>query len=324
MSLSALTANRRQPIPVKMKPPDSRPAPLMRHLPDAFSPPANGTPSSASDRHLLASLTLGFSVDGNTTRLTQRRHVGPLLVQKPLYPEGPACCHAIIIHPPGGVVGGDELQISARVDDSAHALLSTPGAAKWYRSNGHVSRQRVDISVGTGAALEWLPQETILFNEADVILDSHIALQTGARYLGAEMLCFGRTASGERFTRGRVRQRLRVELEGKPVYIEQGSLLGDGAGMHSPLALAGHTVCASLIGVGGPVDSATLASVRETCTTLSEGSGVVGATQMKSVLLVRYLGHSSELARRVMLAAWQQLRPPLLGRKATELRIWNT
>lgn len=284
----------------------------------------SGAASGAPGNHLLASLTLGFSRDGNATRLTRRGHVGPLLVQKPLYPEGPECCHAVIIHPPGGVVGGDELKIDVRIDDGAHALLSTPGAAKWYRSNGKVSRQRLEISVGKEASVEWLPQETILFNDADVVLDNHIHLKAGASYLGCDILCFGRTASGERFVKGRVRQRLNIRVDDKPAFIEHGTLIGGSNMMSSALGLASHTVCASLTSVGGPINSTLLGELREVCAPLVSKAEQFGATQMKSVILVRYLGDSSETARRVMLAAWKVLRPALLGRDDTELRIWNT
>ena len=246
------------------------------------------------------------------------------MVQKPLYPEGPECCHAVIIHPPGGVVGGDELKIDVHIDDGAHALLSTPGAAKWYRSNGKVSRQRLEISVGEEASVEWLPQETILFNDADVVLDNHIHLKAGASYLGCDILCFGRTASGERFVKGRVCQRLNIRVDDKPAFIEHGTLIGGSNMMRSALGLASHTVCASLTSVGGPVGGTVLGKVREACMPLVSKTEQFGATQMKSVVLVRYLGDSSEIARRVMLAAWKVLRPALRGRDATELRIWNT
>lgn len=295
----------------------------MRQASDPFSSPASGSPVSGNDRHVRASLKLGFERDGKTTRLMHREHRGPLLVQKPLYPEGPACCHAIIVHPPGGAVGGDELRISARVGDGAHALLSTPGAAKWYRSNACISRQQLNITVGKDSILEWLPQETILFNSADVVFETCIDLHVRARYLGCEILCFGRTASGERFAQGRLRQRLNVHVEGKPVFVEQGSLIGSSASMSGPLGLAGHTVCASLVCVA-PVNSEATARIRQACSALTETGGKFGATRMKSVMLVRYLGDSSEVARRVMMAAWQVLRPAALGREATELRIWNT
>ncbi len=291
----------------------------MRHPTDTAQLPA----APGSDT-LFASLSLEFGHDGSASRLRKRQHFGPLLVQKPLYPEGPGCCHAVIVHPPGGVVGGDQLAMRVHASDGAHALLSTPGAAKWYRANGRVSSQHLDIRVGAGATVEWLPQETILFNQADVLLDTRIELAEGARYLGAEILCFGRTASGERFTEGRVRQRAKILLNGRPLWMEQGSLLGGSTAMEGPLGLAGHTVCASLVCAGASAERGVLAAVREACTPLAEANGKFGATQMKSVLLVRYLGDSSEVARRVMLAAWRVLRPALLGREAAELRIWNT
>lgn len=282
-----------------------------------------GSPGDARD-HLLATLALGFSRDGATTRLTRREHFGPLRVQKALYPEGPDTCHTIIVHPPGGVVGGDELRIEAHAGSGAHALISTPGAGKWYRANGHRSMQRIVLEVEDGAALEWLPQETIFFDDADVMLDTTVRLRGNARYLGCEILCFGRTASGERFGHGRVRQHIRILRDGRPIWLEQGTLAGGSAPMSSPLGLGGHTVCASLVAVGLPPSTTLMGSLREAGQQATAGRGQFGATQMKAATIVRYLGDSSEIARAVMLAAWAQLRPALLGREARPLRIWNT
>lgn len=281
-------------------------------------------PEPANAGHLLATLSLGFGRNGDTTRLLRREHYGPLRVQKALYPEGPPVAHAIIVHPPGGVVGGDELRIDIGVDSGAAAVVSTPGAAKWYRANGQVSRQHLRMHVAADAALEWLPQETIFFNDADVLLDTSIDLQGNARFIGSDILCFGRTASGERFDNGRIRQKLRIQRDGVPLWVEQGRLLGGSVQMRSPLGLAGHTVCANLVAVGLPLSPPLMQALRERCTEVADGRGRFGATQMKSVLLVRYLGASSEVARHVMLAAWRSLRPALLQREATELRIWNT
>src|SRR2546421_9589234 len=111
-----------------------------------------------------AQLRLGFSSDNGRTVLAEKRSEGPLVVQKPLYPEGDAVCHAILVHPPGGIAGGDELQLSVGAQEHACALLTTPGAAKWYRSAGPWARQRLDFQVrGT---VEWLPRETIVFDGA--------------------------------------------------------------------------------------------------------------------------------------------------------------
>lgn len=267
-----------------------------------------------------ARLSLGFESDRGTTRLVEREHAGPLRVQKPLYPEGNAVCHAIVIHPPGGVVGGDELDLRARVGAQASALLATPGAAKWYKANGHVSRQNVHLSAGEGATLEWLPQETIFFDAAHVRLDHQVELDREASYIGCEILCFGRTASGESFNTGTVEQRTGIRRDGRLVWFEQGSLEAGTEAMRSPLGLAGRTVCATLIAVGRQLPGSVIAALRE----IDAPAGSFGVTQMKSVVVVRHLGDSSELARRLMMDAWRLLRPALTGREAVVPRIWNT
>ncbi|HEX8602645.1 MAG TPA: urease accessory protein UreD [Pseudoduganella sp.] len=264
-----------------------------------------------------ARLTLAFTRDSDTTRLTRREHSGPLRVQKPLYPEQPSVCHAIVVHPPGGVVGGDELAVDAHLNANAHALLTSPGAAKWYRANGRVSRQRIHLSVEAGGSLEWLPQETIFFNDAHVELDHHVTLAADASYVGCEILCLGRRASGESFTKGRVGQRTSVRRGGRLLWWEQGVLTP--ATLASPLGLGGQSVSAMLLAVGKPVSGDTVAALRALA-----DHPCFGVTQMKHVLCVRWLGHDSEAARELMLAAWRIVRPAVLGRAAIDLRSWRT
>ena len=279
--------------------------------------PVTDATATARD-HWRASLSLGFADDRGTTRLIERSHFGPLRVQKPLYPEHASVCHAIVVHPPGGVVGGDQLAITTSVGAGAHAFITTPGAAKWYRANGHVSRQDVKLQLAAGATLEWLPQETIFFNGADVCLDTEVSMEADASFITSDIFCFGRTASGERFDHGRVSQRLQVRRGGKLVWFEQGALHGADTDFNGPLGLNGHTVCATLLAVGRQVSAACVQALREeTC----PGFGV---SQMKSVLVARYIGDSSQEARRLMHRAWRLLRPALLDRDAVTPRIWNT
>lgn len=282
---------------------------------------SSGTPAK---QHCQATLSLGFADDAGTTRLVERTHFGPLRVQKPLYPEGHEVCHAIVVHPPGGVVGGDELTIGACVGAHAHALITTPGAAKWYKANGPVSRQDIHLGVADHASLEWLPQETIFFDGAQVQLDNLISLGRNATYIGCEILCFGRTASGESFNSGKITQRNAIRREGKLIWFEQGSIMGGSNSMTSPLALAGNTVCATLIAVGKTLPPSSINPIREGAAALTNQAGSFGVTQLKSVLVARYLGTSSETARRLMTQVWQQLRPALLGREGVVPRIWNT
>jgi urease accessory protein len=297
---------------------------MKRTVAEAIAAPAGASPNLHSGKHCQARLSLGFADDSGTTRLVERHHFGPLRVQKPLYPEGPSICHGIVVHPPGGVVGGDELSIAARLGDHANALITTPGAAKWYRANGHVSRQDIGLAAGMNASLEWLPQETIFFDAAHVQLEQSVSLAAGASYIGCDILCFGRTASGESFGTGRVSQRMSIRREGKLIWFEQGVVQGGGPVMTSPLGMAGKTVCATLIAAGKPVPATLLDAIRDDAGKVLSGVGSFGVTQLKSVLVARYLGDSSETARQVMTRVWQRLRPALLGRDACVPRIWNT
>lgn len=291
-----------------------------QHLSRWSSSPASG---GSGHTPLRANLSLKFIEDSGAVRLVERDHYGPLIVQKPFYPEGYEVCHVVIVHPPGGVVGGDELKITATVGPSASAQITTPGAAKWYKANGHVSRQQVKLSVGQGATLEWVPQETIFFDNARVAVDHEVRLEKEARYIGCEILCFGRTASGECFNGGEIRQQVTIRREEKLVWFEQVRLGGGSAAMKNPLVLAGKTVCATLIAVGENLPGSQIASMREEAGTLADG-GIVGISQFKSVVVARYLGDSSETARNMMLHLWGALRPVMLGRSAIVPRMWKT
>lgn len=267
-----------------------------------------------------ASLRLGFVERAGATILAERSHTGPLRVQKPLYPEDASVCHAVIVHPPGGVVGGDALDIGITAGASAHALLTTPGAGKWYRANGRSSRQDVRIDVQDNATVEWLPQETLFYRETEVEMTHEVTLATNARYIGSEILCFGRTASGETFDNGTIKQTTRIRREGKLVWHEQGEIDGAGPGMHSPFGLDGHTVCATFIACGATLDASQMRQLRDEI----DVHGRSGATQLPQVVVVRHLGGSNEAARAVMVAAWRRLRPVLLGRDAVIPRLWHT
>ena len=89
-----------------------------------------------------AHLRLDYTHDGHCTRALDR-HEGPLRVLQRLYPEGPGICHHVLVHPPGGIVGGDVLELNARLQRDCHALITTPGATRFYRSAGETSAQQV-------------------------------------------------------------------------------------------------------------------------------------------------------------------------------------
>lgn len=267
-----------------------------------------------------ARLALGFSRLDGTTRLARREHDGPLVVQKPLYPEGPEVCHAIVVHPPGGVAGGDELALELTGDTGACSLLTTPGAGKWYRSNGAWARQNLAVSLAAGAVMEWLPQETIVFDGALASLATEVRLSGDARYLGWEIVCLGRTGSGERYARGECRFSSRILRDGKPLWIERGRVEGGGRLMQSPAGLASQPVFGTLAAAFAGADRKQMESCRAHLP--EEGEGAV--TLLPGILIARYLGGSTEAAKRYFIALWRALRPALAGREAVEPRIWRT
>lgn len=268
-----------------------------------------------------AELELGFVRRGESTVLARRRHVGPLAVQKPLYPEGEAVCHAIVLHPPAGIAGGDELRIGVDVEAGAQALLTTPGAGKWYRSDGRRAQQDVTIKVSPHGTAEWLPQETIVFDGAQAAMRTDVQLGAGARYLGWEILCLGRSASGERFGRGSLQLSTRIAREGRLLWAEQGALEGGSPWLDSAAGFAGRTVSATLLAAGAPVDAALVAACRGV---EAEADARSGVTALPDLVVARWLGDSGEAARDWLERIWHCLRPALIGREAQRPRIWNT
>ncbi len=270
----------------------------------------------------LASLALGFSRRDDSTILARREHRGPLRVQKALYPEGPGVCHAIVLHPPAGIAGGDQLEIRVEADAGAHALLTTPGAGKWYRSSGAQSSQRIHIKVGAGATAEWLPQESIVFSGAQATMRTTVDLEQEACFVGVETICFGRRASGETFDKGTLRLATDIRCEGKPLWRERGAIEGGSALLASPIGLAGFSVCSTLLAAGAELTPETLAACRTAGS--REAGAQWGVSLLPQLLVGRYLGHSAEAAREWMMQLWAVLRPAMSGREAIAPRIWNT
>ena len=283
----------------------------------------------------LASLALGFeNPHGLRTTLTRREHLGPLRVQKALYPEGAGVCHAIVIHPPGGIAGGDQLTVDIELAANAHALITTPGASKWYKTRASPSltvappasvpaSQRIALRLGQGAVLEWLPQETIVFNRANARTEAIVELADDALYLGWEVLCFGRTAAGETFSAGRFHQRTTIRRRGSIIWNERGTLDGGGTLMDSPIGLGGHPVCATFLAAGRDVPQSLLDAARNAIAPLPQAERVA-LTRLPNLIVARYLGPSGEQAREAFVALWRVLRPALARRDAVLPRLWST
>ncbi len=292
----------------------------------------NTIPSAGWQAHL----TLGFRRRGQRTILDQYAHQGPLQVQRPFYPEGETVCHIAILHPPGGVVGGDELRLEARLDPGAHALLTTPAAGKFYRSAGLVARQTQCLTVAPGAVLEWLPQENIVYNSARLQTLTRIDLQGDARLIGWEILCLGRPAAGEIFTTGECRQTLEVWSDGAPLYLESGRFIGDDPVLHAAWGLQGQPVTATLLCVPpkapsslvneGPGEGvvAALRAGWESFIAPAVAGELATVTSLDGILICRYLGPSAMRAKRFFILAWSLLRPMMLNHPPCPSRFWTT
>jgi len=263
---------------------------------------------------------------GGRTRLVERRHTGPLIVQRPFYPEGDPC-HVYLVHPPGGVVGGDELRIDVQVDANAHALITTPAATKFYRCEGRGSSQIQELRA-SGATLEWLPQENIFYRGADVRTATRVQIDRDSRFIGWEINCLGLPARGEPFDAGTMRLDLElwrlpsasesVDWGRVPVFVDRLRLRGDSAARHAAWGLAGQETIGTLLAT--PATRAQVDSVRE----LIEGERFAAVSLVDGVLVLRALAPQAEAVRKLFVAAWQRLRPAIIGREAVLPRIWNT
>ncbi len=266
-----------------------------------------------------AQLELGFARRAERTVISHRKHVGPLVVQKPFYPEGDVC-HVYLLHPPGGVVGGDRLEIKAAVDQQAHALITTPASGKFYRSNNTLATQTQHLTVAGGAILEWLPQETILFADSHVAMTTRVDVVEDANFIGWDIVCLGRPASGEQYDRGQCRQAFEIWCDEKPIIIERALFKGGADMLSAPWGMAGYSVSGTMIAINA--DESLLQALREI--EIEKGRGQFSVSLIDGALVCRFLGHQGEAARRCFVQAWQLIRPKLIGRQASVPRIWNT
>jgi urease accessory protein len=288
------------------------------------STPARAPASVASGlgSHWNASLSLAYERRHGRTVLVDQRHDGPLVVQKALYPDGDAHCQTVILHPPGGIAGGDRLTIDVAAGQGAELLLTTPGATRWYKSGGRRAAQSVSLTVASSAVVEWMPLETIVFDRADAISAVRVDLAGDACAAGWEIVTFGRAASGERFREGRFRQTIEIRRERQLVWAEYGEVRGSDPLFDSPIGYAGRPV-SGLLWVATTSDGA-VPSAEEP--PLPAGTRVLaGITRLPDgIMLARCLGDSTEQVREWLLAVWENWRPRYAARPASPPRLWST
>ncbi len=251
--------------------------------------------------------------------MTHERHTGPLVIQRPFYPAGSGSCHVYLLHPPGGVAGGDQLSFDTTLGPECEVLITTPGATKYYRSAGRAAQQTQMITVGRRAFLEWFPQETIVFDAADVSLRTEVELAEGAGFIGWEILCLGRRASGQVFSSGRVRQCFEVKNQKGPLILDRALYEGGSAFLSAAFGLDGASVVGVLL-----IAQATEALVAAICAVWNTAEALVSATLVNSVAICRYLGHSANEAKALFTEAWLLAKTELTGHRPELPRIWAT
>jgi urease accessory protein len=268
------------------------------------------------------SLDLVYAKRDGATEITHSFAKAPLKVQRPFYPEGKKVCHSIILHTAGGIVGGDRLSQKIQLEPDTQSLITTSAAGKVYRSNGQQARQTVEIKIDRGACLEYLPQETIVFEGAVYRQDLRVELAPEASWLGWEINRFGRSARGEKFYTGDWRSYTEVWQQGKPLWIDRQWLPGKKEVFESIHGLAGKPVVGTLSWIGQPVDKEIVEKARSLWKPRENG-GEVGVTTLMSGLLCRYRGNSTAEVRNWFTEIWQLLRLTYLQRPAIKLRVWQ-
>ena len=266
----------------------------------------------------IAELELRFSKSKSKTFLSTRKHIGPLTIQRPFYPEGDLC-HLYLLHPPGGIVGGDQLSIEVNTDSNSSSLLTTPGATKVYRTSDHKhSTINQNFIVAEDSSFEWLPMETIVFPGANSQFSSKLLLSGNARVAAWEVYCLGRPAINESFDFGSLNFSLELWRDGMPILLDK--LMIDKTELESVVGLRGFPVFGTFI------ISKTNKKVLETVRAMiiETDSCVTGVTQIEDIIIVRSLAKKTYLMQDLFKKIWQTIRPLVFNREATIPRIWAT
>ncbi len=280
------------------------------------------------ERHWLARLSLGFEAKRDGSCLKTVRHEGPLRVQK-TFQEADGSLHTYLLHPPGGLVTGDALEIDVRCEAKTDVVITTPSAGKVYLCPDDSAAQRQHLKLAVkDSHLDWLPQETIFFNGVKAILSSRIDVSGNGSYMGWEINAFGRPAAGEAFEQGEIRQEINVSIDGRLSHLERTLFEGSNSPLKSRAwGFDGAYIAGTFIAVlkqdydgvlempaGDPVHAAK-----------------VGVTVKGRTVIGRYLGGSALECRQSFLAIRDELvaagmvnvtMPRVLPRVLP--RIWNT
>jgi urease accessory protein len=271
-----------------------------------------------------AQLDLDYSVEAGRT-VARHRHTGPLRILQSLYPEGDTTCHNVVVHPPGGLVGGDTLEMHVRLRQGAHGLVTTPGATRFYRSDGAQAMAHTHIALEADARMEWLPLEALCYSGCLAKNQITMEVAAGAELIGWDVAALGLPNANQPFVQGQLLQHLEVP----GVWLERGTIdATDTRLMHSPVGMANHQCLASLFFIAGqplarPRRDALLEAARTVLASHALASSAGATSPNPQVVLVRVLAPVVEPAMQLLRELRRVWRSQLWNTAGADPRIWS-
>lgn len=288
-----------------------------------------------SKNQWLASLDMQLAHSVHGTQLTKTKRLGPLTIQKAFYPEGRDCAHLYLLHPPAGIVSGDELSIGIKVDKNAHTLVTTPGANRFYRARTNLSignpkqKQVTLIDLAAGAKCEHFPLETLVYNKANGINNVEVRLQENSVYCGWDMTCLGLPTSFENFTDGQFSQLNTLYCEDTMLYHDKVMIKSSSNIQEHPAGLAGNTVFGTFMAYASQSHVSNeqrtqLIEQLRAAVEVHSASSIISITDIRQLLLIRYLGQHAHQCKSIFVELWKLIRPLYMNKQAVQPRIWFT
>jgi urease accessory protein len=283
----------------------------------------------------LASLELQLGHSSYGTQLTKTKRCGPLSIQKAFYPEGRDCAHLYLLHPPAGIVSGDELRVNIDVLQNAHALVTTPGANRFYRARTDLSigdpkqTQITQINLSEDAKCEHFPLETLVYNQANGVNNVEVRLQKSSIYCGWDMTCLGLPSSNEHFTAGRFTQLNTLYRDDILIYHDKVLIEPQSNIQHHAAGLASNTVFGTFLAyapserVSNEQRSQLIEQLRELVEQHS-ASALISITDIRQLLVTRYLGQQAHQCKDLFIELWKLVRPVYIEKQGIQPRIWFT
>lgn len=271
---------------------------------------------NSKNKNWTGQLELGFSLKEGRSILSKCNHSGPFLVQRSFYSRDDLSTpHVYLLHPSGGLVGGDRLVLFTHLEPGSCALLTTPGSSKFYSTNGMYALQEYTFNLQKNSILEWIPQSSIFFSKTKAKIKTIFNLEEGSKIIAFEMLCFQNT-------------RLHSNPEEVDNFLQV--VLPSSVGLRDRFRvneldymskLNGFQISALFFAV--PSDEVILKKVRKLMKSMLN-TYIGGATLLDELLIVKLLGNNNQKLNELLHSMWSVARLNIIGKKSVIPRIWFT